>query len=301
MKPRPKSAPRLPWQAERALSSNDKAHVTDIQPSLAVLGLGTLGSALTRGLLDSGQVSPERLVGTVRRSAIAEERAQALRISVGVDNPQAAGQADVVLLCTKPKAVVALVAELAAAGALDHRPLLVSVAAGVRADQIEAAAPDGTPVARAMPNTPCLIGEGMTAVAPGSHANEEHLALTCDLFRPLGRVLQLEEEHMDVVTGLSGSGPAFVYVILEALSEGGVMMGLPRKVATELACQTVRGAATMVLDTGRHPAELKDEVLTPAGCTIAGLLTMEDGGIRSTLARGIQEAARAAAALGEQP
>ncbi len=153
-------------------------------------------------------------------------------------------------------------------------------------------------IGRAIPNTPCQIGEGMTVVAPGARATEDDLDAALMIFRPLGRALRLDEEHMDTVTGLSGSGPAFVYVIIEALSEGGVMMGLPRSVATELAAQTVKGAARMVLDTGRHPAALKDDVTTPAGCTISALLMLEDGRLRSVLARGVQEAARSAAGLG---
>jgi pyrroline-5-carboxylate reductase len=268
--------------------------------TIAVLGLGTLGRALVAGLLERGGLAPERVRATVRRAEIARSAARDLGISVGTDNAEAVAGADVVLVCTKPKGVAAALREATAGGKLASTARVVSVAAGVTTASIEAELPPGQRVVRAMPNTPCLIGEGMTVVCPGSMAGPEDSRLAMDLFRPLGRVLELDEEHIDVVTGLSGSGPAFVYVILEALSEGGVMMGLPRKVATELACQTVRGAATMVLETGRHPAELKDEVLTPAGCTIAGLLTMEDGGIRSTLARGIQEAARAAARLGKE-
>lgn len=269
------------------------------QQTVAVLGLGTLGRALVEGLIRRGELAPERVRATVRREAVAAELSKELGLAVGTDNAAAVEGADVVLVCTKPKGIAGALQQATGRGLLSPDARVVSVAAGVTTAAIEAELPPGQRVVRAMPNTPCLIGEGMTVVCPGSAARPEDAALAMDLFRPLGRVLELDEEHIDVVTGLSGSGPAFVYVILEALSEGGVMMGLPRKVATELACQTVRGAATMVLETGRHPAELKDEVLTPAGCTIAGLLTMEDGGIRSTLARGIQEAARAAAGLGQ--
>jgi pyrroline-5-carboxylate reductase len=152
-----------------------------------------------------------------------------------------------------------------------------------------------------MPNTPCRIGEGMSVVSGGAHALEADLLVAEAVLRPLGRVLRLDEEHMDAVTGLSASGPAFVYVIIEALAEGGVMVGLPRDVATELAAQTVQGAARMVLETGRHPAALKDDVTTPAGCTISALLALEDGKLRSVLARGVQEAARSASMLGKLP
>ncbi|HCP45257.1 MAG TPA: pyrroline-5-carboxylate reductase, partial [Deltaproteobacteria bacterium] len=175
----------------------------------------------------------------------------------------------------------------------------VSIAAGVSTADLEEAGGEALRVVRAMPNTPCLVQEGMTVVCGGSRSSVDDLSTAESLFRPLGRVRRLDEEHMDAVTGLSGSGPAFLYVIIEALSEGGVMTGLPRDVATEMAAQTVRGAASMVLETGRHPAALKDDVTTPAGCTISALLSLEDGRLRSVLARGVQEAARAAAGLGE--
>lgn len=271
--------------------------------TIAILGTGTMGRAIGEGLCRSGEVRPGHLCGTVRHAARAEELAPQLPFPVGTDNPAAARGADVVLLCTKPHKIGALVQELAGAGALEHRPLLVSIAAGVSTTAIEGfaeAASGEVRVVRAMPNTPCLIGEGMTVLSAGSHAGEEELAISEALFEPLGRTLRLDEEHMNTVTGLSASGPAFVYVILESLAEGGVMMGLPRRVATELAAQAVQGAARMVLETGRHPAELKDDVTTPAGCTISALLALEDGKLRSVLARGVQEAARAAAGLGSR-
>ena len=174
---------------------------------------------------------------------------------------------------------------------------MVSTCAGVKLAQFEQWLPD-CQLVRAMPNTPCLIRDGMTVLSPGRGASDEQLALAKKIFAAVGRVLVLDEKHMDVVTGLSGSGPAFAFVILEALADGGVMMGLPRQAAIELAAQTLQGAGRLVLETGTHPAALKDEVTTPAGCTIAGLLTMEDGNIRSTLARAIQEATKVAAELG---
>ncbi len=150
-----------------------------------------------------------------------------------------------------------------------------------------------------MPNTPCLIGKGMTVLSKGSHATDGDVALATEIFEPLGRVLELEEKHMDTVTGLSASGPAFLYIIIEALADGGVMRGLPRSVATTLVAQMTLGAAEMVLTTGRHPAALKDDVTTPAGCTIAGILALEDGRIRSVLARGVETAAKVAGELGK--
>jgi pyrroline-5-carboxylate reductase len=150
-----------------------------------------------------------------------------------------------------------------------------------------------------MPNTPCLIGEGLTVLSRGGDVSDEQVAVARKMFEGVGRCIELEEKHMDAVTSLNGSGPAFAYVILEALVDGGVMMGLPRGVALEMAAQVFLGSARMVLETGFHPAALKDQVTTPAGSTIAGILTMEDGRIRSVLARTIQEATRVAGELGQ--
>jgi len=265
---------------------------------VAILGAGTMGRAIARGALDSGALAPSQLCATVRGSERARSLSSELGIPVGTDNAAATRGADVVLLCVKPHRLENLVCELRAADALAHAPLLVSIAAGVTTAQLEAWAGAGARVVRAMPNTPCRIGEGMTVLSRGAGVEEDVLEGVERLFRPLGRSMVLDEEYMNAVTGLSASGPAFVYVIIEALAEGGVMTGLPRRVATELAAQCVQGAARMVLETGSHPAELKDQVTTPAGCTISALLHLEDGRLRSVLARGVEEAARTAAGLG---
>jgi pyrroline-5-carboxylate reductase len=265
---------------------------------LAILGLGTMGQAMAERLLQTGEIPPGQIRATVRHEARAVELGGRFPFPVGTDNVEAARDADVILVATKPKGVVPVLAELAAAGALDRGPLLISIAAGVSTSTVEDAADAPVPIVRAMPNTPCLVGDGMIVLSRGRHARPDHLRTAERLLRPLGRVLPLDEEHMDAVTGLSGSGPAFIYLIIEALADGGVMVGLPRKVATELAAQTVLGSARMVLESGRHPAALKDDVTTPAGCTISALLSMEDGRLRSVLARGVEQAARAAAGLG---
>jgi pyrroline-5-carboxylate reductase len=268
------------------------------QGELAILGFGTMGRALSRGLLESGTVEAGALRASVLHPQNAERLGREVEFPVGTDNLAAARGAGILLLCVKPKHACPVVRELAQGGGLEHAPLLVSIAAGVRTGQLEEAAGRELRVVRAMPNTPCLVQRGMSVVSPGRHASEADVEAALAILRPLGRALRLDEEHMDAVTGLSASGPAFVYVIIEALAEGGVMVGLPRAVATELAAQMVLGAATMVLETGKHPAELKDEVTTPAGCTISALMCLEDGKLRSVLARGVQEATRAAAALG---
>ncbi|HKC24909.1 MAG TPA: pyrroline-5-carboxylate reductase [Thermoanaerobaculia bacterium] len=265
---------------------------------IAILGSGTMGRAIAGGLLRQGKVGKESLAATARTKATAERLAAELGIACSTDSAGVAAAADLVLLCVKPKDVGKLVESLVAKGALESKPLLVSIAAGVSTGFIESLLPpDGSAVVRAMPNTPCSIGKGMTVVCKGSRATDEDVAAAREVFSTLGRCLELEEKHMDTVTGLSASGPAFLYVVIEALADGGVMRGLPRQVATELVAQMTLGAAEMVLGTGRHPAALKDDVTTPAGCTIAGILALEDGRIRSVLARAVETASRVAGEL----
>lgn len=268
------------------------------QSKVTILGTGTMGRALGKGMLSAGVLEPSRIHGTVKHQRELDQVREQVSFEVSTDNDKAVRGADIVLLCTKPRDARPLLEDLSKSGALAHKPLVISIVAGISTAALAAAAGGGLRVVRAMPNTPCLVGAGMIVLTPGSTASEKDLDCAEEIFGSLGRVIRLDEEHMDAVTGLSGSGPAFLYVIIEALSEGGVMTGLPRKVATEMAAQTALGAAKMVLETGRHPAALKDEVTTPAGCTISALLSLEDGRLRSVLARGVQEAARAASGLG---
>ncbi len=262
---------------------------------LGILGCGTMGAAVVGGLLASGW-SAENLRGTVRRRDTAARRTEQLGVLVGTHNAELCAWADAVLLCTKPQGAEGVLAGPGVAEALEGK-LVISLCAGLRLTRLDGWLP-ATSLVRAMPNTPSVIREGMTVVSPGPRSTDEHMALAEGVFGAVGRVRVLDEKHLDAVTGLSGSGPAFACVMVEALADGGVMMGLPRDVAIELAAQTVQGAARLVLQSGAHPAALKDQVTTPAGCTIAGLLTMEDGRIRSTLARTIQEATRVASGLG---
>lgn len=267
-------------------------------PKLAILGFGTMGQAISAGLVEASGYPTDRIHLATRHPAAVSARAEALGIALTSDTISAATAAEVVLLCVKPRELKGLLANLGEAGALDHRPLLISIAAGVDLAFLAAHTPEGTSLIRAMPNTPCAIRRGMTVLAAGPGVTEAQLAQARALFEPLGRVMDLDEKHMDAVTGLSASGPAFMFVILESLAEGGVQCGLPRAVALELAAQMTLGAAAMVLETGRHPAALKDEVTTPAGCTIAGLMVLEDGRIRSVVARGIERATQVAGGLG---
>lgn len=275
--------------------------ILDGSRSLCVLGCGTMGEAIVAGVLRAGWLEPESVIVTARRSTVAERLAEELGIAATTDNLAACRDAKVVLVSLKPQRYAELLDTPAMRDALAGK-LLISIAAGITLDKLAAWLPD-TALVRAMPNTPCLIGEGMTvlcrlAAGTANYADDEQLALARQIFTSVGNCLEVEPKLMDAVTGLNGSGPAFVYVMLEAMADGGVMMGLPRDVAVQIAAQVFRGAAGMVLDTKMHPAALKDQVTTPAGCTIAGILTMEDGRIRSVLARTVQEAAKVAAGLG---
>ena len=267
-----------------------------IDQRIAIVGLGKLGGILLRAFLNQDLVSADQITATVGHEDNAEARTKIFGLPVSTDNPGAVRDADIVLLCVKPAGVQALCEEIAP---LMAGKLLISVAASVPTSAIETHLGDAgnVPVVRAMPNTPSVIGAGMTGLSAGRFATDEHLALTKSLFDAVGRTIVLDEKHMDAVTGLSASGPAFIYVVLESLAEAGVKVGLPREVATLLAAQTTLGAAGMVLDSGSHPALLKDEVTTPAGCTIDGLLELEEGGLRVTLIKAVVKATERAAEL----
>jgi pyrroline-5-carboxylate reductase len=247
-----------------------------------------MGGALLRGVLASGV--PQSSVWAVDKS---EKTAQALAAELGIETGTSpagfAAAADVVILGVKPAQVDQALRDLVAAR-LRPTAIVISVAAGVTIARIEEHLAGPNPVIRAMPNTPALVGLGMTAIAAGSHASGDDLALAQQLFSAVGKCVTVEEKQINAVTAISGSGPAYVYTIIEALADAGVSVGLPRDVAMTLVTQTVLGAATMVEQSGRHPAALRNDVTTPAGCTIAALLVMEDGKIRSVLARAVEAA-----------
>jgi pyrroline-5-carboxylate reductase len=254
-----------------------------------------MGGTLLRAFLDQKLVSPSHVTATVRHAERAEKLAKELGVRVGTDDRAAVRGADVILLAVKPPTVIEVLDEIRSE--IKPDALLVSVAASVPTRIIEQHLPDKVAVVRAMPNTPCMVGSGMTGLCSGSSADAAHLELARAMFDAVGRTVVVDEKHMDAVTGLSASGPAFVYIILESLAEGGVKVGLPRDVATLLAAQTMLGAARTVLETGDHPALLKDGVTTPAGCTIDGIMEMEDGKVRSTLIKAIVKATERAKEL----
>jgi len=261
-----------------------------VMPGLkvAILGTGKMGGILLQAFLKNNLVSAEQIFATVHHA----ERAQALSAQFGLevttDNLAAAREADVILLGVKPVQVPTLIEHIRPV--LSPDKMVLSFAASVKTRSIEDAAKCDLGVVRAMPNTPAMLAAGITALCAGRFVTAEQMAVAQKIFQTVGRTVVVDEKHMDAVTGLSGSGPAFIYIIIEALAEAGVNVGLPRDVATLLAAQTTLGSARMVLETGYHPALLKDAVTTPAGCTVDGILELEEGGLRVTLIKAVKRA-----------
>lgn len=256
---------------------------------VAVLGAGKMGSILLQALLKEKLLTPESATATMAHAERARALSERLKIPVGTNNVAAVKKADIVFICVKPQVVADVVKEIRPH--ISSNQLVISVAASVPTHLIESGLKIKVPVIRAMPNTPCVVEAGMTALCKGKFANEKHVQLARSLFDVFGRTVVVDEKHMDAVTGLSASGPAYIYIILESLAEAGVKVGLPRDVATLLAAQTALGAAKVVLETGDHPALLKDAVTTPAGCTIDGILELEEGKLRVTLIKAVVKAA----------
>jgi pyrroline-5-carboxylate reductase len=262
---------------------------------LAVLGTGKLGGILLRAYLKQELFPPKRVTATVKHGEKAAALGKELGVAVTTENRKAVHGADIVLLCVKPQVVGEVLQEIAPE--LHEKTLVISVAASVPTNYIEQHLGRKIPVVRVMPNTPSAVGCGMTGICPGAHAGAEHLEMARAMFNAVGRTVVVDEKNMDAVTGLSASGPAFAYIILESLAEAGVKVGLPRDIATLLAAQTMKGAASVVLETGDHPALLKDAVTTPAGCTIDGILELEEGKLRVTLIKAVVKATSRAGEL----
>ena len=262
---------------------------------VAVLGAGKMGGILLQAFLKENLFSPDRIHATVNHA----ERALALStqwgVDVGTDNLAAVREADLILIGVKPFQVPDIIAEIKPA--LTPAKTLISFAASVKTSSIEEASGIEIPVVRAMPNTPSALGAGAAALCRGRFVSDKTMELAQRIFETVGRTVIVDEKHMDAVTGLSGSGPAYIYIIIEALAEAGVKVGLPRDTATQLAAQTAYGAAKMVLEAGYHPALLKDAVTTPAGCTIDGILELEEGGLRVTLIKAVMRATERARQL----
>jgi pyrroline-5-carboxylate reductase len=265
--------------------------------SLGVVGAGVMGRTLLKGLIESGAIARERAWASAKTRLTCEAAAEELGIPVETDYRERVAGAGMILVCVKPAQAGKVVGMLKESGLRDDT-MLVSIMAGLTIAHLEAALDRPNPWIRAMPNTPCIVREGMTVVCAGTHASADHLARAQRVFEAVGKCLPVDESYFNAITALSGSGPAYQYLIMEAFADAGVRVGLPRQLALTLVAQTAVGAARMVQVSGRHPAALRDDVTTPAGCTIGGVLMLEDGKIRSVLARAIEEATKIAGHLG---
>ena len=253
---------------------------------IAVIGAGKMGEALVSGLLKAG-ASPDELVITERYEARARELSQHYGVQ-SVTNAEAAKTADTLVLAVKPQDMDDLLGELSSVVAPDR--LVITIAAGVTTSAIQRRLVEGVPVVRVMPNTPALVGEAMSAVAAGAHAAESHLERAEEIFRSVGRVVRLPESQLDAVTALSGSGPAYVFYLVEAMTDAGILLGLPRAIAHDLIVQTVYGSALMLRDSGEHPVTLREAVTSPAGTTIAAIRELENHGVRAALLAALEAA-----------
>jgi len=255
-----------------------------------------MATALAQGFLAQGLASQESVLAGEPYAAAAEDFARRTGCRTTKDNSEVIAGAEVVFLAVKPQQVPDVLAGLR--GRWRAEQLVISIAAGVRLATLADLIGQGPRLVRVMPNTPCLVGKSASAYALGETASPADAELVARLLGAVGRAWQVPESQLDAVTGLSGSGPAFVYVMIEALSDGGVRMGLPRELATALAAQTVLGGAEMVLETGEHPGVLKDQVTSPGGTTIAGLAALESGGLRAALISAVEAATRRSQELG---
>jgi pyrroline-5-carboxylate reductase len=259
------------------------------------VGSGKMATALARGFVAAGLADSSRITAYDPVRPAADAFVEACGGRIAGSNVDVAGAADVIVLAVKPQQMKAVCEELKAAV---HGKLVISIAAGVTLATLAENLDRGARLVRVMPNTPCLVGRGASAFSLGQGATADDAALVEQLLGAVGLAYRLDEKLLDAVTGLSGSGPAFVYLIIEALSDGGVRMGLPRDVALGLAAQTVLGAAAMVLETAEHPGILKDQVTSPGGTTIAGLQALENGAVRGDLIAAVEAATRRAVELG---
>jgi pyrroline-5-carboxylate reductase len=268
---------------------------------VAFLGGGRMGEALVSGIIRSGGRTRDELMVTCRREERARELADRLEVTTSLSNADAAAWAGTLVLAVKPQDMQALLEQVQ--GSLSSGHLVISFAAGIRTSFIERYAPEGTPVVRVMSNVPVLVDEAMSVISPGTHAEDKHLAVAEELLSSVGRVIRLPEKHQDAVTATSGSGPAYFFLLAEAMIESCILLGLSRDVATELIIQTMLGSAKMLRDTGRHPVELREMVTSPGGTTIMAIRHLEQAGVRAAFLNAIDAACRRSAelAIGHEP
>lgn len=273
-------------------------HEQQLTGRVGFVGGGNIAEALIRGLLKTGLCVPEQIVASAPRAERVEELQQKYGIAATRENCEVANQAEILVLSVKPQILAGVLREIASAVRRDA--LVLSVAAGVPTSRIEELLGGTYRVVRAMPNTPVVVQAGATALARGIHATAEDLETARTVFSAVGFTVDLDESLLDAVTGLSGSGPAYVFLILEALADAGVKVGLSRRTSQLLAAQTVLGSAKLLLETNQHPGLLKDMVTSPGGTAITGLHTLEHGGVRTTLIDAVEAATRRSRELGQQ-
>jgi pyrroline-5-carboxylate reductase len=266
--------------------------------TIAFLGAGNMAEALVKGMLRAGVAAPAEILLTDRRKERLAELETRYGVRTSTDNRAAAAQSSIIVLSVKPQVMNKLLAEISPA--LDGKKLVISIAAGVPLAAVERRVGHGVRIIRTMPNTPALVGAGATAISAGEHATQEDMDQAKSLFDAVGKTVVVDEVLLDAVTGLSGSGPAYVFLIIEALADAGVKMGLDRRNSQDLAAQTVLGSAQLLLETGEHPGKLKDQVTSPGGTAIAGLHTLEAGGLRTTLMNAVEAATQRSHELGRR-
>ncbi|MFN8078475.1 MAG: pyrroline-5-carboxylate reductase [Kineosporiaceae bacterium] len=253
---------------------------------IAILGAGVMGETLLSGLLRAGWTADDVVI-TERRADRAAELGERYGVRVA-ENVDAVAAADTVVLVVKPQDIASLLEEIA--GALRPGTLVVCIAAGISTSFVEQRLPEGMAVVRVMPNTPAMVDEGMAAMSPGKHCDAAHLARARAMLEATGKVLQVAEYHQDAITAISGSGPAYIFYVVEAMIEAGVLLGLPRSTSTELVVQTLYGAATMLKETGEHPTVLREQVSSPAGTTMAALRQLDDHKVRAAFLTAMEAA-----------
>ncbi|MCP4603717.1 MAG: pyrroline-5-carboxylate reductase [Proteobacteria bacterium] len=257
-------------------------------------GAGKIGAAIIKCLVTSKEVRAQQITATARHKASLEHLAEQ-NIHVTVDNVEAVKSADVIVLAVGPEDVAEVIGQIRVH--ITEDPLIISIVTGVSTGELEELFEIPLPIIRVNPNIAAVVGESATVLCQGKYVVEEHMALSRKLFETVGIVEELDERHMHASTGLGGCGPAFIFKIIEAMSEGGVKMGMPRDISCRIAAQVLKGAAQLVLSTGRHPAALKDEVTTPGGCTIDGIAKLQERGIAIALIDAVETSSRKAGAL----
>jgi pyrroline-5-carboxylate reductase len=274
--------------------------MTKLKGQVGIIGAGVMGRALAQSLLLNKLVRPSQLWATTKSNSSAREASRVLKIPVHTEGyGEQVRKSSLIILAVKPHQTRSVLRELVKQGFRSDTTVL-SLVTGISLAELSAELPAKTPIIRAITNTPLRVGEGMTALVASKSASSTDLRRAHEIFSSVGKVIEIEESQCEAMTGLAASGPAYLYLIMEALADGGVKVGLSRQVAMAAVAQMVLGSARMVQKSGSHPASLRDEVTTPAGCTIAGLMILEDGKIRSTLARAVEEATETARRLGRQ-